>query len=112
MTRTRNRLVFLAAWTCAAVGCGRTEPQRRSDPKPMPALAVETDDALLAPPSALEDTRPRPVVSHDATCAAALQRGFEDRGEPLAAASAGGRQDMPAGGTPDGSSLLGSRRTI
>jgi len=39
----------------------------------------------------------------------ALRRGFVDRGEGFDAASVVGLQDLPAGGTPDGSSLLVQR---
>lgn len=55
------------------------------------------------------DARPRAALSHDVTCGAALQRGFTERPEPFDVANVVGLQDLPAGGTPDGSSLLVQR---
>jgi hypothetical protein len=92
----------LATW--AAVGCGRTETQRRFDRTPAAATSA-------APPTApaAEIIRTPVSASNDVTCRATLQRGFPDRGEPFQPASASDLQDMPAGGTPDGSSLLVQR---
>jgi hypothetical protein len=103
-----SRQLALAALTSAALGCGRTEPQRRCDPTPPAATSASPPVALPAPPSA-PDARPRAALSHDVTCAVALQRGFAEDGETFDAASVVGLQDMPAGGTPDGSSLLVQR---
>jgi hypothetical protein len=98
------RPLALAVSTLAAVECARTEPQCRCEAPPVTAIRP-------APPAApvADDLRPPAPISHDATCAAALPRGFPGPGERFDAASVVGLQDLPAGGTPDGTSLLVQR---
>ena len=98
----------LAAWTSAVVGCGQAEPQRRCDPTP-PAASNAPCPVTLPVAPLDPDARPRDARSHDAICAAAIQRGFAERAEPFDVASVVGLQDIPAGGTWDGSSLLVQR---
>jgi hypothetical protein len=68
--------------------------------------------AICPAPPGLPDAesfRPPAARSRDATCMAALHRGFRDPQEGFDAASVVGLQDLPAGGTADGSSLLVQR---